>query len=327
MSQSGNSATGAGLALLSAATFGTSGSFATSLLDAGWTPDAVVIARVSIAAALLAVPTAVALRRSPATLRASTAPTVIYGVGAIGGAQLCFFNAVKYVPVGVALLLEYLGIALVVGWMWLRHRQPPRPLTVAGMAVVLVGLSFVLNLFGSAHVNVLGVLWGLGAAVGLATYFVLSAHSTDTLPPIAMAGVGLAVGAVALVAVGVVGILPLHATFGTVRLVNHQMSWLVPIAGLSVLAAAIAYVAGIHAARRLGPKLSSFVGLTEVLFAVLFAWVLLGQLPSLEQGIGAVVIITGIVLVRLDESEQVPEQPIYLTESVGTASKLAVESA
>jgi drug/metabolite transporter (DMT)-like permease len=323
----GNSATGVGLALLSAATFGTSGSFATSLLDAGWTPNAVVIARVSIAAALLAVPTAVALRRSSATLRAATVPTLIYGVVAVGGAQVCFFNAVKYVPVGVALLLEYLGIALVVGWMWFRHRQPPRALTVAGMAVVLVGLSFVLDLFGSAHVNVLGVLWGLGAAVGLATYFVLSAHSTDKLPPIAMAGLGLAVGAVALVAVGVVGILPLHATFGTVTLVNHQLSWLVPIVGLSVVAAAIAYVAGIHAARRLGPKLSSFVGLTEVLFAVLFAWLLLDQLPSLQQGIGAVLVITGIVLVRLDESERVPEQPANRTESVGPASGLAVESA
>src|SRR5437764_4142262 len=128
------SAAGAGLALLSAATFGTSGSFATSLLDAGWTPDAVVIARVSIAAVLLAVPTAIALRRSSTTLRASAGPTLVYGVASVGGAQVCFFNAVKYVPVGVALLLEYLGIALVVGWMWLRHRQPPRRMTVAGMA-------------------------------------------------------------------------------------------------------------------------------------------------------------------------------------------------
>jgi drug/metabolite transporter (DMT)-like permease len=323
VSRPGNAATGVGLALLSAATFGTSGSFATALLEAGWTPGAVVIARISIAAALLAVPAAVALRRSAATLRAATGPTLIYGVAAVGGAQVCFFNAVKYVPVGVALLLEYLGIALVVGWMWLRHRQPPRALTVAGMAVVLVGLSFVLNLFGGTHVSVLGVLWGLGAAVGLAAYFVLSAHSTDRLPPIAMACLGLAVGAVALTAVGVVGILPLHATFGTVRLVHHHVSWLVPIAGLSVLAAAIAYVAGIHAARRLGPKLSSFVGLTEVLFAVLFAWVLLGQLPSVEQGIGAVLIITGIVLVRLDESEQAPEQPTDRAEPARTAPELA----
>jgi drug/metabolite transporter (DMT)-like permease len=316
-----------GLALLSAATFGTSGSFATALLDAGWTPDAVVIARISIAAALLAVPAAMALRRSPITLRAATAPTLIYGVVAVGGAQVCYFNAVKYVPVGVALLLEYLGIVLVVGWMWLRHRQRPRPLTVAGIAVVLVGLSFVLDLFGGVHVNVLGMAWGLGAAVGLAAYFVLSAHSTDGLPPIAMACGGLAVGAVALIAVGVVGILPLHATFSTVRLAHHQVSWLVPIAGLALVAAAIAYVAGIHAARRLGPKLSSFVGLTEVLFAVLFAWFLLGQLPSVVQGIGAVLIITGIVLVRLDESAEAPEQPRHRAKAHGTAPELAVEPA
>jgi drug/metabolite transporter (DMT)-like permease len=323
----GNAAAGVGLALLSAATFGTSGSFATSLLDAGWTPDAVVIARISIAAALLAVPAAVALRRSAATLRSATAPTLIYGVVAVGGAQVCFFNAVKYVPVGVALLLEYLGIVLVVGWMWIRHRQRPRTLTVVGMAVVLVGLSFVLDLFGSAHVNVVGVLWGLGAAVGLAAYFVLSAHSSDRLPPIVMACGGLAVGAVALVAIGVIGILPIRATFGPVSLAHHHMSWLVPIAGLSVLAAAVAYVAGIHAARRLGPKLSSFVGLTEVLFAVLFAWVLLGQLPTAAQGIGAVLIITGIVLVRLDESSEVPEQAIEPAESHAPAREKAVELA
>jgi len=323
----GNAATGVGLAVLSAATFGTSGSFATALLDAGWTPDAVVIARVSIAAALLAVPAAVALRRSSATVRTATAPTLRYGVVAVAGAQVCFFNAVKYVPVGVALLLEYLGIALVVGWMWLRHRQRPRRLTVAGMAVVLVGLSFVLDLFGGGDVNLLGVLWGLGAAVGLAAYFVLSAHSTDELPPIAMACAGLAVGAVALVAVGAVGVLPVHATFGTVRLVHHQVSWLVPVGGLAVVAAAIAYVAGIHAARRLGPKLSSFVGLTEVLFAVLFAWFLLGQLPSVVQGIGAVLVITGIVLVRLDEPAEAPELPKHRATAHGTAPELAVEPA
>jgi uncharacterized membrane protein len=127
--------------------------------------------------------------------------------------------------------------------------------------------------------------------------------------------------------IGLLGILPLHATFGTVRLVHRHMSWLVPIGGLAVLAAAIAYVAGIHAARRLGPKLSSFLGLTEVLFAVLFAWFLLGQLPSVVQAIGAVLVITGIVLVRLDESAQVPEQPIDRTQSHGTAPELAVEPA
>lgn len=298
-----HSTTGVGLALLSAATFGTSGSLATSLINAGWSPDSVVIARVSIACLLLAIPTVLAMRGSWRSLRAAAGPTIVYGVGAVAAAQVCFFNAVKYVPIGVALLLEYLGIVLVVGWMWLRHRQPPRRLTLAGLAVVLVGLCFVLDLFGGTQLNLPGVLWGLGAAFGLATYYVLSSHGDTGVPPIAMAGLGLGIGAVALVIVGVLGVLPLHARFGSVNFAHHQVSWIVPIAGLSVVAAAIAYVAGIHAARRLGAKLSSFVGLTEVLFAVLFAWLLLGQLPNGEQGIGGALIIAGIVLVRMDEAD------------------------
>ena len=306
MARGAGSAAGIGTALLSAATFGTSGSLATSLLRAGWTPDAVVIARVAIAALLLAVPAAAVLRRSPgspAQLRASAGSILVYGAGAVAAAQVCFFNAVRYVPVGVALLLEYLGIVLVVGWMWLRHRQVPRRLTVLGGGVVLAGLAFVLNLFGGTHLDPLGVVWGLGAAVGLAAYFVLSARAHDAVPPIVMACAGMSVGAVVLVAVGVLGVLPLHAAFGSVTFAGHRTSWLVPVAGLSIVAAAIAYVAGIQAARVLGPKLSSFVGLTEVLFAVLFAWALLGQLPTWTQGFGGALIVAGIVLVRLDESE------------------------
>ena len=55
---------GAGLALavLSALTFDTSGTFARSLIDAGWSAEALVIARVGLAALVLAVPTLLALR-------------------------------------------------------------------------------------------------------------------------------------------------------------------------------------------------------------------------------------------------------------------------
>ena len=60
-------------------------------------------------------------------------------------------------------------------------------------------------------------------------------------------------------------------------------------------------MAGIGAARRLGAKLASFAGLAEVLFAILFAWLLLGQLPTTMQIVGGVFILAGVALVRLDE--------------------------
>jgi drug/metabolite transporter (DMT)-like permease len=75
-----------------------------------------------------------------------------------------------------------------------------------------------------------------------------------------------------------------------------------------VLATAIPFVAGIASARRLGPRLASFVSLAEVPFAVGAAWALLGQVPTRPQFLGGLLILAGVVLVRFDES-RVPAPP------------------
>jgi drug/metabolite transporter (DMT)-like permease len=75
----------------------------------------------------------------------------------------------------------------------------------------------------------------------------------------------------------------------------------VPVLGLSLVAAVISYIAGIGAARRLGARLASFIGMAEVLFAIGFAWLLLGQLPTPVQFLGGGFILAGVAMVRLGE--------------------------
>jgi drug/metabolite transporter (DMT)-like permease len=297
---------GFGLALLSAATFGTSGTFARSLIEAGWSAPAAVVARVGIAALVLAIPTVIALRGRWHVVGRNMRTVGLFGVLAVAGAQVGFFNAVRTLPIGVALLLEYLGIILVVFWMWAVHGQRPRRLTVAGSAAAIAGLALVLNLTGGGHIDPIGVLWGLGAGIGLAAYFVVSARVDADLPSVALASSGMAVGAIMLLLLGAVGALPLHATFGSVEFAGSTTSWVVPVLGLSLVAAVVAYVAGIGAARVLGARLSSFVGLTEVLFAVLVAWLVLGELPAAVQLLGGVLIVAGVTLVRIDELRPAP---------------------
>ncbi len=286
--------------VLSGATFGTSGSLAASLIAVGWTPGAAVTARVAVAALVMTVPALLQLR-SHRLRRGSARTIVLYGVVAVAGAQLCYFNAVSHLSVAVALLLEYSGILLVIAWGWARRGHRPRRLTVVAGVTALGGLALVLDLAGAHHVDVAGVLWGLGAAVGLATYFVVSAEADTTVPPLVMAWAGLAVGGLLLGVAGVSGALPLHATRSDVVLLGRPVPWFVPVLGLSLVAAVVAYVAGIVAVRRLGARLASFLGLSEVLFAVVFAWLLLGQRLDAIQLAGAALVVAGIALIRLDE--------------------------
>ena len=157
---------------------------------------------------------------------------------------MLFFNAVQHLSVGVALLLEYMGVVLMVGWLWIAAAAPRR-LTIAGSVAAVLGLVLILDLTGDARIDLVGVLWGLAAAVGLAAFFILSARSDSDLPPLAMAGGGMTVGAVTLLMLGVVGALPMAANTDDVDFAGHQVSWLVPVIGLSLVAAAIAYVVGI----------------------------------------------------------------------------------
>jgi drug/metabolite transporter (DMT)-like permease len=294
---------GLALALLSAASFGTSGTFGSALIGSGWSPAAAVIARISIAALALTVPALVQLRGRWALLRRWAWKTTGFGLIGVVACQVCYFNAIQRMPVGIALLLEYMGVVLIVGWLWVRRGQRPRPLTVAGGTGALTGLALMLDLSGPGGISPIGVVWGLLAAVSLAVYFFMSASvDADPLPPVVMTWGAMIVGAAALGVVGLTGALPLTFAGGDVTLFGHQVSWPVPVLGLSLLAAAFAYVTGIGAARRLGAKLGSFVAMAEILFAVVFAWVLLHQTPSGTQFLGGALILIGVVLVRLDES-------------------------
>jgi len=289
------------LALVSAATFGSSGAFVKPLLDTGWSPGAAVTIRIGGAGLALLLPALIALRGRWHLLRRSAGLIALYGVTAVAAPQLFFFNAVTTLSVGVALLLEYLGVILVVLWLWARHRNRPRPWTIGGIVLSVAGLLLILDVTGGMRVDFGGVLWGLGAAVGLAFYFMLSARATTGLPPMVMATGGMVAATVILVAAGLLGVMPVEYAVTDVVLASTLLPWWTPVVCLCLVAAALAYATGIAATRRLGPKIAGFVGLTEIIFSVLIAWLLIGELPLPIQLVGGALIVAGVLAVRYDE--------------------------
>ncbi|MGO2541439.1 MAG: EamA family transporter [Specibacter sp.] len=296
------------LAFVSAAAFALSGSFAKSLFDVGWSPGAAVAVRIGGAAVVLLIPALLALLRHWSEVKGSLGRIAIYGVVPIALCQLFYFNAVQHLSVGVALLLEYLSPVLLVGWAWVITRQRPRLLTIVGAISAMSGLVLVLDVAGSQKVSVEGILWGLAAAVCSAVYFIMSARTGDKVPPILMAGGGMVFGAAMILGLGVVGVLPMVFTFNNPVFAGAEVHWLVPVLGLVLITTVFAYVMGIISTRGLGSKMASFVALFEVLFAVIWAWILLGELPRAVQLLGGLCIMGGVVLVRLDELRGSPRR-------------------
>jgi drug/metabolite transporter (DMT)-like permease len=292
---------GLAFAVVSASAFGLSGALARGLLDNGWTPGAVVLARIAIAALVVAPFGLAAIRGRWHLLRENWRTVVVYGLVAVAATQFFYFSAVSHMEVAPALMIEYTAPAAIVVWLWVRHGERPGRVTVAGAGLAALGLVLVLDLLSGADISVVGVMWSLAAMVGCAIYFVLSADESNGLPPIVLASAGMVVGALSLVALGAVGLLEMGATTESVTLAGDTVAWWVPVVLLGVVTAAVAYVAGIAAGRRLGSRLASFVALIEVVFAVFWAWLLVGELPHPVQLFGGLLILAGVVLVKLGE--------------------------
>ncbi|WP_313357883.1 DMT family transporter [Microbacterium sp.] len=293
--------TGLLVAVGAAFAFGMSGAWARGLIDAGWTPGAAVTARIWVAALVLLVPTLVSLRGRWRQVRRNAGMIITYGLLAVTATQLFYFQAVAVMDVGIALLIEYTAPVAVVLWLWARRGERPSKRSILGAVVAFAGLVLMLDVLTGARLDPGGILWALGAMVGAAAYFVLSGRGDTGLPPIALAGLGLVLGALGLSVAGLVGVLPMTWSTDDVAYRFGTLPWFVPVLAIGVLATAVAYVLGIASTRILGSRLASFVALAEVVAALLFGWMLLGQLPGTVQLIGGALVLAGVVLVKLGE--------------------------
>lgn len=303
----GRRVAGLAVGLASALAFSSSGPVVKPLIEAGWTLGAALLVRMSLAALILSPALVRAVRRRPGLLRRHWPLIVGFGLTGVAGCQIFYFAAMQRMPVAVALLVQYLAPVLLVLLAWVRTRRAPSRLVLMGSAVAIVGLVLVVDVAG-ARFDLLGTVFALGAAVCVGAYFLLSERTGEELPALALAAGGLIVGALLMAVLCMTGLLPFAAPHVPVALAGIQLPAWVAIGWVGAVATTLGYALGVIAVPMLGSRVASFVGLSEVLFALLFAWLLLGEAPGPVQIIGGVVLIVGVVLVRMDTSP--PAKPI-----------------
>lgn len=278
---------------------------------AGWSPNAVVVMRLA-AAALVVMPVALWQTRIDLSVWWRRWRWIIgYGVIALAAAQLFYYSAVARMPVGMALLIQYLSPVLMLMAAWGYTKYRPASLSLIGSVLSVLGLVFALDVFGSGEgIDPIGILLATLAMLAVCGYYLIAAAIPDDLPPTALIGGGLVVAALATGTVGVIGLAPLKFTFGTVELFNQPAPWWIPMLVVVLVGTVGGYLGGVAAAKILGSRLASFFGILEVLAAIGVSAILLAELPTSSQLIGAVLVVGGVVCVRLAPDTVTVEAPL-----------------
>jgi drug/metabolite transporter (DMT)-like permease len=304
-------------ALLASLTFGTSGVLIKPLLEAGWSPVAAVTVR-ALSAGLILLPVAIlSLRGRWSALWRARWRVLAMGVIGVAATQVLYFAALARIPVSTALLIEFLAPVLLVAVAWAVSRRMPKPVVIAGSVFAIGGLLLVIGPGALQAVDPIGLAFAFAASVGCAVYFVVAARPSDGLPAVALAGFGLLLGGVLLAVLALAGALPFTVEFGDLAMFGGTAAWWVPLIFVAAISTAFPYAAGITAAGKLGSRVASFVGLLEVVFATIFAWMLLGEQIGLLQLLGGLLILGGIAAVR---AEKVAPEPTITDVAVQPAN-------
>ncbi|MFF4963409.1 EamA family transporter [Streptomyces sp. NPDC003674] len=289
---------GLGLALVSALAFGGSGVAAKPLIEAGLDPLHVVWLRVAGAAVVmlpLAVRHRTLLLRRPALLAG-------FGLLAVAGVQAFYFAALSRIPVGVALLVEYLAPALVLGWVRFVQRRPVTRAAALGVILAAGGLACVVEVWAGLSFDAVGLLLALGAACCQVGYFVLSDQGSEAgeqaPDPLGVIAYGLLIGALVLTAVARPWTMDWPVLAGSARLDGTAVPAVALLAWVVLVATVAAYITGVLSVRRLSPQVAGVVACLEAVIATVLAWVLLGEHLSAPQIIGGAVVLLGAYIAQ-----------------------------
>ncbi|MFJ6698788.1 EamA family transporter [Streptomyces sp. NPDC091272] len=313
---------GLGLALVSALAFGGSGVAAKPLIEAGLDPLHVVWLRVA-GAALVMLPVAwrhrALVRRKPALLAG-------FGLLAVAGVQAFYFASLSRIPVGVALLVEYLAPALVLGWVRFVQRRPVTRAAALGVVLAVGGLACVVEIWAGLSFDLLGLLLALGAACCQVGYFVMSGQSgegEDAVAPLGVIAYGLLVGAVVLTVVARPWGMDWALLGGAVDMGGSRIQAWVLLGWIVLIATVLAYVTGVVSVRRLSPQVAGVVACLEAVIATVAAWVLLREHLSLPQIVGGAVVLAGAFIAQSSTPRPAGEEPV----ASGSGSAGAFEGA
>ena len=291
------------LVLLAAALFGLNAGVSRIPLRGGTPTDTFTTVRITTAF-LAFVLIALVVDWSAFRVPRGRALLLITGLGIVGfaGVQWTYNIAINRLPLGIALLLEYLGPVLVVLWVRFVRRESVHQRMWPALALAVGGLAVVSQVWDGLTLDGLGVTMALGAAVCFAAYFLLGEHtgSADVGGPL---HVILWAFAAATVMMNLVQPTWTADALGDdVSMLGRFADTTIPSWGAMAWVVLLGTVAPFFllllALRMLSATVVSVVAMLEPVVAALVGWVWFAETLNPVQLVGMAAVLAGILLAQ-----------------------------
>ncbi|MBX3093856.1 MAG: EamA family transporter [Cryobacterium sp.] len=287
--------------MAAAVIFGSNGSLVKVLLETGLSAAQVTFARTAgtalIAGVVLLITNRAAFRITPS----QAGIFALLGVMGVAILQWAYTIAVGILPVGIALLFEYLAVLMVALFAFFVYRERVKARLWIAIAFVLAGLALVAQVW-DASLDPFGVFMALCAAVSLAIYFLLGEREVAKSSPMAVGFWSMGFAAVFWLAFGDVWALEPGALGEAASLGGALDAVVLPLWIIAVITVVFGsftpFLLSLLALRHLTATAAGITASFEVVFAFVVAWLWLGESLELWQILGASVVLVGIVVAQ-----------------------------
>ena len=253
---------------------------------------------------------ALVLATRPATLRVSARELpllAVYGIVGVAATQWLYFVAIKRLPVGIALLLEFTAPLLVALWARFAMHEPVRRRVWLALVLSLTGLAVVAQVWGGLTLDGLGVAAGIAAAFVLALYFLLGEHMVSGRDPVSLTCLAFGFAALFWAVARPWWRFPFPLLHQRVSLLGHLASHHVPLWWLAIvlviLGTVVPFTLSIASLGHLRARQVGLVGMVEPVAATVIAYLWLGEALGLAQVLGGAVVILGVILAETARTE------------------------
>ncbi len=281
---------GYGLALGAATLWGVAGMFAKAAFQRGVAPSELAEVRIGLGFLMFAALVAL-FRRRDARVRLRHLPyLLVFGVVATLGVQLAYYEAVKRLPVALAVLIQYLAPLLMLLYFWSRGRRVGRRLWAAAW-LTLVGCYLAVGAYDASllRLNLEGTLIALLSAVIFAFYLLVAERIVRAYSALTLLLYGFLFAGVAWTVIRPWWTLPFASWDATTYLL---------ILGVAIVGTLVPFL---FSSLALGLVPATRVGLAQTLEPIaagIAAFLFLGEALDGPQLVGAGLVLAGIALAR-----------------------------